>query len=101
MRIAILAAALALSAAGGGATDDRPQQVAAQERTAIFAVENMSCALCPITVRKAMAALPGVKSVAVDLAAKTATVLFDPAVVSPAAIAAASADAGYPARPVE
>lgn len=38
-------------------------------------------------------------AVAVDFAAKTATVTFDPSVTTPEAIAAASADAGYPAWP--
>lgn len=69
-------------------------------RTATFDVENMTCALCPITVRKAMAAVPGVSKVEVDFESKTATVAFDPAAASSADIAAASTNAGYPAVPV-
>jgi mercuric ion binding protein len=38
-----------------------------------------------------------VQSVRIDFDAKTATVVFDPTVTSVEAIAAASADAGYPA----
>ena len=73
-------------------------QVAASESTATFAIENMTCALCPITVRKAMEKVAGVKSVEIDFAAKTATVLFDPTVTTTSAIAEASTDAGYPAH---
>lgn len=68
-------------------------------QTMVFAVDNMTCALCPVTVRKAMEQVHGVKSVAVDFDAKTATVVFDPAQATPDAIAKASADAGYPAHP--
>ena len=73
---------------------------AAEWQSAIFAVDNMTCALCPVTVRKAMAGVSGVKSVSVDFEGKTATVMFDPAVTDPAAIAAASTNAGYPAAVV-
>lgn len=67
-------------------------------QSATFAVENMTCALCPVTVKKAMEKVTGVQSVQIDFAARTATVVFDPAVTSVEAIAAASADAGYPAE---
>lgn len=70
---------------------------AAAVQSATFAVENMTCALCPVTVKTAMERVHGVRSVAIDFAAKTATVAFDPAVTTTEAIAAASANAGYPA----
>ncbi|WP_027443925.1 heavy-metal-associated domain-containing protein [Erythrobacter cryptus] len=81
--------------APAGAQSASQQVPATQTRT--FAVENMTCALCPVTVRKAMEGVPGVKSVAVDFDAKTATVVFDPSVTNADAIAAASTNAGYPA----
>ena len=71
--------------------------VAAVE-TKTFAVENMTCALCPVTVKKAMQSVNGVRSVEVDFNAKTAAVVFDPAVATTEAIAAATTNAGYPAR---
>lgn len=74
-------------------------QAAASERTVTFTVEKMTCAACPITVRQAMQKVEGVKSVTVDFEAKTATVVFDPAVTTPDQIGAASANAGYPAAP--
>lgn len=64
---------------------------------ATFAVAKMTCATCPITVKKAMSAVHGVRSVKVDFATKTASVAFDPSLTNAAAIAAASTNAGYPA----
>lgn len=65
--------------------------------TAEFAIENMTCATCPVTVRKAIARVSGVQSVKVDFATKIATVEYDPALTSPADIAAAPTANGYPA----
>lgn len=47
--------------------------------TKILKVNGMSCEHCVKAITKAAGALPGVKSVAVDLAAKTVTVEYDPA----------------------
>ncbi len=74
------------------------QRAQAQVRTASFAVDNMTCAACPITVRTAISRVDGVRSVEVDFGAKRATVSYDPARATPEVIAAASANAGYPAR---
>jgi len=73
------------------------QAAAATEQTRTFAIENMTCPLCPVTVHKAMTNVDGVKSVDVDFDAKTATVRFDPAVTTVEEIARASTNAGYPA----
>lgn len=73
----------------------------AENQILTFAIEKMTCAMCPLTVRKAMENLDGVLDVAVDFDAKTATVTFDPAVVGAKAIADASTNAGYPAQVVE
>ena len=61
------------------------QDVAA-EQTVTFAVDNMTCALCPVTVKRAMEGVAGVRAVEIVFEARTATV------------AMASANAGYPAR---
>lgn len=72
---------------------------AASELTeVVFDVPGMTCALCPLTVKTAMSAVEGVQSVEVDFDARSATVIFDPALTNPAAIADASALAGYPAN---
>lgn len=76
--------------------------MAAQEnQTLTFAIDKMTCAMCPITVRKAMEQVSGVKEVKVDFKAKTAMVTFDPTLARPSQIAAASTNAGYPAHIVE
>ena len=62
-----------------------------------FSVDNMTCATCPISVKKAMLRVDGVKSVEIDFGTKTAEVVYDPAITSPETIAAASAGVGYPA----
>lgn len=107
----IAAGALALGAAGtaSGAifAPLNAQAVSAQvvgtqsavEQTTTFAIENMTCALCPVTVKTAMEHVVGVQSVEIDFEAKTATVVFDPSVTTPEAIAAASTNVGYPAKP--
>lgn len=61
-----------------------------------FDVPNMTCALCPVTVKAAMSGVDGVRSVEIDFDARSATVVFDPALTDAAAIAEASAMAGYP-----
>jgi mercuric ion binding protein len=51
-----------------------------------FDVPGMTCALCPVTVKTAM-----------SFDARTAHVVFDPALTDAATIASASGQAGYPA----
>lgn len=71
-----------------------------EERIQTFAIENMTCAACPITVKKAMSGVDGVRAVNVDFDAKTATVVYDPSVTTADEIAAASTNAGYPAAAI-
>lgn len=73
-------------------------QSAATEQTVTFTIENMTCALCPVTVKRAMEGVEGVRSAEIDFKARTATVIFDNVTTRAEAIAAASANAGYPAR---
>lgn len=75
-------------------------QNTAAEMTATFAIEKMTCATCPISVKKAMKRVDGVKSIKVDFKTKIATVVYDPALTTPAQIAAASTNVGYPASEV-
>lgn len=73
----------------------------AGEKTVTLSVENMTCVLCPITVRKAIENSPGVLTVNVDLERQTAVVTFDDALGTVAQLAEASTNAGYPAHPVQ
>lgn len=70
----------------------------AAERRVTYAVENMSCATCPLAVKTAIKRLDGVKSVDVDFDKKIASVVFDDEKVTEAEIANASRDAGFPAK---
>ena len=72
----------------------------AEEQTVTMNIEKMHCAMCPITVRKAMEKVDGVIEVKVDYETKTATVTFDDATTTAAVVAQASTDVGYPAAPV-
>ncbi len=64
-------------------------------------ISSMSCASCVGRVDKALADVPGVLSVSVNLAAETATVEFLEGAVSPGDLIAASAAVGYPAEIAE
>lgn len=94
-----LALALFGLAASAPVTDiPAAAQGAAAAETVTFAVDNMPCALCPVTVKRAMEGVEGVRAVEIDFEARTATVVFDATATTANTIAAASADAGYPAR---
>lgn len=71
----------------------------AVQASSIFIIEKMTCAACPITVRKAMEGVEGVQKVTVDFDQRTATVIYDTAVTTIEQIAVASTNAGYPATP--
>ncbi len=72
--------------------------VAAEPRTITLGVEHMTCAACPITVRKALSQVAGVTQSTVNLNTHTATVTFDPGQTTPAALATAVSQAGFPAK---
>ena len=73
----------------------------AATQTVTLTVPGMTCATCPITVKKAMEGVAGVTAVTVDFAAKTARATYNPRRTNAAAIAAASTNAGYPARAIQ
>ena len=66
MKKTILIGLAVLATAGGGvalaldnSAQDRPAATATAQRQATFAIENMTCATCPITVRRRWKASPG------------------------------------------
>lgn len=67
----------------------------AELKTLEVPVRGMDCAECTLHVQHAIAALPGVKSVTVLLAAESASVQLDPALVDLPMIRQAVAGAGY------
>jgi mercuric ion binding protein len=68
----------------------------AATQTVVLDVQNMTCELCPITVKKSLVQVPGVASAKVDLEKKTATVRFDPDKATPAILVKATTNAGFP-----
>ncbi|MDZ4138517.1 MAG: cation transporter [Erythrobacter sp.] len=103
----ILIGGAVLALAGGGVllalsngSADRVAVADAAQAQTTFAIENMTCAMCPITVKTAMKGVTGVSAVEVDFDTKTARASYDPKRTSSAAIAAASTNAGYPAQAI-
>lgn len=70
--------------------------LAATPRTAVLDVQNMTCNLCPVTVKKSLERVPGVSQAQIDFAKKTATVAFDADKATGAALVKATTEAGYP-----
>lgn len=71
----------------------------AQYETVTLDVENMTCAMCPITVRKALEKVPGVIEAEAKYEGKGvgwARVTFDPQRTDVEALRRATAEAGYP-----
>ena len=64
----------------------------------VFNITGMSCAACAARVDKAVSAVRGVQSVAVNLLKNTMRVEYDEKTVSPAVIVSAVEQAGYGAR---
>jgi periplasmic mercuric ion binding protein len=73
----------------------------AAERTITLDIENASCAACGWIIDGTLARLPGVRLVDTvdneDFTRALVKVTFDDAKVTPAALIAASTNAGYPA----
>ena len=69
---------------------------AAAPRSVTLSVSNMTCAACPITVRKALEKVPGVRSVKATLEPPEAVVTFDDAKASVGQLTEATKNAGYP-----
>ena len=70
--------------------------LAAPPQTAVLDVQNMTCGLCPVTVKKSLEKVAGVSQAQVDFAKKTATVTFDADKTTAAALVKATTDAGFP-----
>lgn len=98
MRKTLLFAFLILAPLGIGAVSPAAAAETAATKTVTLAVENMTCATCPITVRKALEKVPGVSKAKVDLDSKTATVTFDPAKAKAEDLTRATTEAGYPSK---
>ena len=65
-------------------------------KTVTLEVQGMTCAACPITVKRALKKVPGVAEVTVEYKAGTAEVSYDPRKVNTDELARATTAAGYP-----
>lgn len=70
----------------------------AATRTVTLAVENMTCPVCPITVKKALNGVNGVDKTVVNFERREAIVTYDDTKTGPEALIRATTNAGYPAR---
>jgi mercuric ion binding protein len=70
--------------------------LAAPPQTAVLDVQNMTCGLCPVTVKKSLEKVAGVSQARIDFANKTATVTFDADKTNVTALVKATTDAGFP-----
>jgi mercuric ion binding protein len=70
----------------------------AGEQTLKLAVSNMYCATCPLTVKKALSAVPGVTKADVSYKDKSAVVTFDDQKATVQALIDAATKAGYPTK---
>ena len=69
---------------------------AAATKTVTLAVKNMTCVVCPITVKKALNKVAGVSNTDVSFERKEAVVTFDDTKTSVEALTQATTNAGYP-----
>ena len=70
-------------------------------QTVTLAVPDMNCAVCPITVKKALLKVKGVKTVQVEFDQRQAKVKFDDSKTNIAALTQATTEAGYPSSVVD
>jgi periplasmic mercuric ion binding protein len=83
--VTVLTLALAFSASAWAAT-----------KTVTLSVPGMTCAACPITVKRALNKVEGVTKTEVSFEKKEATVTYDDAKTSVNALLDATKNAGYP-----
>jgi periplasmic mercuric ion binding protein len=71
----------------------------ASPKTVTLNVSGMTCAACPITVKKALEKVGGVSKVEVRFEKKQVLVTFDDAKTNTDALVRATTNAGYPSQP--
>lgn len=68
----------------------------AATKTVTLSVPGMTCAACPITVKKALSKVEGVEKIEVEYEKREAVVTFDDAKTNVEALTRATKNAGYP-----
>lgn len=72
--------------------------VFAASKTVTLDVQKMKCATCPITIKKALSKVNGVRKIDVSLEKKEAVVVFDDTQTNAAALVEATTNAGFPSN---
>lgn len=73
----------------------------ADARSVKLSLPSMNCAMCPITVRKALEKVNGVTQVHVDYETRSAVVIYDHQQTHVEQLTKATQDAGYPSTEVK
>ena len=68
----------------------------AATKTVILAIPSMDCPVCPITIKKALANVPGVSKASVSYEKRQAVVTFDDAKTTLQALTDSTKNAGFP-----
>lgn len=69
----------------------------AAEQSVTLSVPGMNCPVCPITIKKSLQKVAGVKSVTVSYENKTITVSFEDSLTNVNSLLKATENVGYPA----
>ena len=75
-----------------------PSSAWAASKTVTLSVSGMTCAACPITIKKALTEVDGVTKAEVSFDKKQAVVTFDDTKTGVAALIGATTNAGYPSH---
>jgi len=68
-----------------------------QSQNVMLDMQNMTCAMCPITIKRALQGVEGVQSVKVSFSSKTANVTFNPKKTTIDTLIKTTTNVGYPA----
>jgi len=96
LRSFFLSSVIVLSLFGPSST-----ALAAELQTVTFQVDNMTCSMCPYTVKKALKKVDGIEKIEARYEGRGegwAKVTFDPDKTTIETLIKASTEAGYPAR---
>lgn len=80
------------------AVSEKSIQQEMQTKQVTLEIEGMTCSACPITVRKSLINLKGVKKAIVTLEPPEAVVIYEPKKVSLKELIEATTNAGYPTK---
>lgn len=70
--------------------------VVAKEQTVTLTVENMTCSLCPVTVRRALETVEGVHDAKISLVENKAVIIFDDDQTDVETLITTTTNAGFP-----